>query len=98
MSGGLARLKVLLDGNVTWVADDGVGETEHLSWRDRWTLFGVHSFDWWWVKKYGRCDCGCTRNPLTRRMVLYRMGCPVHSPFGPMTDAERLEMTNEEWW
>ena len=73
------RLKALLDGKVTWVADDGAEEREVLSWRDRWSLFGVHSHDWWWVRRYGKLHCGCTRNPITRRMVLFRMGCRSHS-------------------
>lgn len=73
------RLRALLTGRCTWI-DADTGEVEHdvLSWRSRWNLFGVHSSNWGWVTRYGKRDCGCTFNPLTRRKVLTNMDCPVH--------------------
>ena len=71
----LARLRALCTGDITWEG----GEREHLSWRDRWILFGVHSRNWRWVRKYGLRECGCTFNPITRRKLLTRMGCKTHS-------------------
>lgn len=66
----LSRLRVLYDGKIAWEADDGTVEHETLGWKDRWALFGVHSYNWWWVRHWGQSDCGCTVNPLTRRRVL----------------------------
>jgi hypothetical protein len=79
MSDLLARLRVLATGRCTWV-DTDTGEREHdvLDWRSRWNLFGVHSSNWRWVKRFGRRDCGCTFNPLTRRKVLTLMDCREH--------------------
>jgi hypothetical protein len=73
------RLRALLTGRCTWI-DADTGEVEHdlLSWRSRWALFGVHSYNWGWVTRYGKRDCGCTFNPVTRRKVLTNMDCPAH--------------------
>lgn len=80
-----SRLRVLATGNVVWVdSRTGAEDPEHFSWRDRWSIFGPHAYDWRWVRRYGKMDCGCTRNPLTRRMALYRADCLTHSPFGPI--------------
>lgn len=86
MFGWWHRMKVLATGIVVWDNGDGTEDIEWLSWRDRWSIFGVHSYDWWWVRRFGGLDCGCTRNPLTRRMVLYRAACRTHSLFGPILD------------
>lgn len=76
---GRARLNALLTGRVEWVdPEDGAFEVEWLGWRDRWSLFGIHSHTWDWVRKYGKMPCGCTRNPLTRRMVLINWRCTTH--------------------
>ena len=73
------RLRALLTGRVEWVdPEDGVTEVEWLGWRDRWSIFGVHSYTWDWVRKYGALDCGCTRNPVTRQTVLTAFLCPEH--------------------
>lgn len=73
------RMRALATGKVTWVdTDTGEAETEYMGWRDRWTLFGVHSHNWRWVDRMGRMRCGCTRNPVTRRMALIAMDCPEH--------------------
>ena len=66
----MSRLKALLTGKITWLDADGTPEYEVLGWRDRWSLFGIHSWNWRWVHRLGQMDCGCTRNPLTRRTVL----------------------------
>lgn len=73
------RLAALATGKVVWV-DPTTGETEieTMGWRDRWTLFGVHSWNWRWVRRWGTRDCGCAFNPLTGRKVLTRMDCPEH--------------------
>ena len=75
----LSRLNSLITGRCTWV-DTETGEAEHevLSWRSRWALFGIHSSNWRWVNRYGKRDCGCTVNPLTRRKVLINMDCSTH--------------------
>lgn len=76
----IERLRVLLTGNVTW-CDPETGEpseSDHFSWRDRWSIFGFHSSNWGWVRRYGAMDCGCVRNPITRRTVLLRYGCAEH--------------------
>lgn len=74
----LTRLKVLADGKVSWQTDDGGIDFETLSWKDRWAVFGVHSYNWWWVRDWGTLSCGCVRNPITRRTVLIRWKCPTH--------------------
>lgn len=72
------RVKMLATGHVTWV-DTATGDEEHeqAGWKLRWTLAGMHSYQWGWVRRHGRLPCGCTRNPLTRRMVLYSGACTV---------------------
>ena len=66
-----------MTGVVEWVEPEtGKITVELYGWRDRWSIFGPHSFNWWWVKKWGRMECGCMRNPLTRRKVLI---CSAHS-------------------
>jgi len=79
MSEMMARLRMLRTGVVEWVDQDtGQVEVDLLGWRDRWTLFGVHSFNWNWVHRFGKRECGCTFNPLTRRRVLTAMNCASH--------------------
>lgn len=73
----LTRLRVLADGQVSWEGDDGSVEHERLSFADRWAMFGVHSYNWWWVRRWGRQSCGCTINSLTRRTVLFCKGCAL---------------------
>ena len=46
-----------------------------------WAVAGIHSHNWWWVRKYGKMSCGCTRNPLTNRFVLYVYECPKEHLF-----------------
>lgn len=75
------RLKILVTRRIEWLAEDGaVAEVEKASWRTAWTIAGVHSVNWKWVHKWGKLECGCTKNPITRRMVLFVWKCPVHMP------------------
>lgn len=70
---------MLLSGRIEWV-DPDTGESEGIykDWRTAWAIAGIHSANWWWVRKFGKRDCGCTINPLTRRRVLTLWGCPIH--------------------
>lgn len=71
------RIVFLLTGNATW-KDQLTGDAYRTveSWNVRWAVAGIHSYQWWWVKRFGQLDCGCTRNPLTRRVVLFSSDCP----------------------
>lgn len=72
------RVKLLVTGVTVWT-DSRTGEVEQV--RDRslaWTIAGIHSYKWWWVRKWGGLPCGCTRNPLTRRMVIFSGDCARH--------------------
>lgn len=68
------RIKILATRKLTWV-DTETGEEKKYSLGATWSIVGVHSYKWWWVRKYGQLDCGCCRNPLTRRFVTYRWRC-----------------------
>ena len=71
------RIKILIIRKVTWESCDGDKlYDEKVSLSFAWTLVGIHSHQWWWVRKYGRLPCGCQINPLTRRFVAYRWRCP----------------------
>lgn len=83
-----SRVRVLATGRVEWVDTNGNVELESMSWRDRWAVFGVHSYNWKWVRRLGRKDCGCTFNPVTRRKVLTRMDCSQHG---------KPYLLNEDW-
>lgn len=75
------RVRLLVTRKFTWVVEEtGYEYTEKYSFREAWSIVGISSYNWWWVNRYGKLACGCTRNPLTRRMVLYLWGCPVHMP------------------
>lgn len=68
------RIKILVTGKIVWSFGDGYERVEYnraLAWR----LAGIHNHNWKWVRKYGKMDCGCTRNPLTRKVVLFLMNC-----------------------
>lgn len=82
------RIELLVTGKAEWCdAVTGVVlEKEILPWRTRWAIAGIHSHNWKWVTKYGARDCGCTINPITRRLVLIQMGCPTHSSFPDCED------------
>lgn len=70
------RVKLLW--KLEWVHDDGTIEATQEKFGTVWRIAGVHSHNWKWVRKYGKLECGCTRNPITRRMVLFLWRCPVH--------------------
>jgi hypothetical protein len=74
------RVRVLVTRTTVWGKEGEEQEVHKESWRSAWAIVGIHSWRWWWVRKYGKLPCGCTRNPLTRRMVLFRWKCPVHFP------------------
>lgn len=82
------RLVRLATGRYVWVdTEDGSETVEHMSWKHRWRLDGPQSWKWWWVQRWGHLDCGCTRNPLTRRFILYAGSprCPHnHAKFNSM--------------
>lgn len=83
------RIWILLTGVVTWRDQEtGVTERERVDWGTRWALAGVHSYNWWWVIRYGKRPCGCTVNPLTRRRVLTDMDCDQHG-FSSITARRR---------
>lgn len=80
---GLAkRIQYLATRKLTWEDENGKQVTVKESWRAVWAMFGIHSWRWKWVRKYGALPCGCTRNPLTRRIVLYRWRCEIHGARG----------------
>jgi hypothetical protein len=95
----LTRLHTLMTGRCTWI-DTDTGELEHdvLDWRSRWAIFGVHSSNWKWVRTFGKRDCGCTFNPLTRRKVLTNMECPTHGiPIWKRDSFAEEWCTDDEW-
>ena len=75
----LKRIRVLITGRTVWVDPDGNEEVEHLPWKLRWTLFGIHARNWRWVNHWGKRDCGCTINPITRQRVWIDWDCRKHS-------------------
>lgn len=81
------RIKVL----VTRKLELFPGYVTKEPWRTVWGIAGVQSYNWWWVRKWGKLPCGCTRNPLTRRMLLYTMECVEH--FGTI---ERLRRHGDD--
>ena len=42
-----------------------------------WASVGVHTYNWWWVRCWGRMVCGCLRNPIMRRVLFYNSERPV---------------------
>jgi hypothetical protein len=69
----------LVTRRLVWVdMETGEERPEKVSLSFAWNLFGVHSYKWWWVRRYGTLDCGCTQNPLTKRRVLTIHKCPIH--------------------
>lgn len=70
---------MLATGRFSWVdPDTGEELVTHEEWHIRWAIAGWPSYSWWWVRKFGKRDCGCTINPITRRRVLIAMECPDH--------------------
>lgn len=74
------RIRYLVTRKVTWTdKETGKSETVIESWDTIWAMFGIHSYKWWWVRRWGKMKCDCLRNPLTRRIVLFRYGCEEHA-------------------
>lgn len=95
----MRRLRILITGRCTWI-DENTGDLERevLSWRSRWAIFGVHSSDWRWVRRFGKRDCGCTFNPLTRRRVLTAMDCETHGVPLRQRDSAWLDAWVSDWY
>jgi hypothetical protein len=76
------RVKLLVTRKFTWVdQEDGSERVVKESFSHAWAMLGVHSRNWWWVRRWGELDCGCTRNPLTRRVIMFDWECGEHSSF-----------------
>ena len=73
----LFRIKFLVDGKATWTITDGSEHKTKEKWSLRWAIAGIHSSNWKWVRKYGKMKCGCTKNPVTGKIVLHNTTCPV---------------------
>lgn len=81
------RVRYLITRRLEWETGDGeINRVEKVPFRVAWKMFGIRSHRWSWVRRYGRLRCGCTRNPITRRMVLYAWRCPEHFPKLPGED------------
>jgi hypothetical protein len=76
----LERIKLLLTGKAEWcdAVTGQVVEQEKMDWRTRWAIAGIHSHNWMWVRQFGYRECGCTKNPITRRLVLINPECDQH--------------------
>lgn len=72
------RIKLLITRVAEWQNEDGTVTPTRESRQMVWAMAGIHSRNWWWVRRYGKLSCGCTRNPLTRRMVFIRHKCEQH--------------------
>lgn len=72
----------------------GEDQVEWWDWRQRWAIDGIHSWKWWWVQHWGKRDCGCTINPVTRRRVLTRGDCPTHG-FPGLFNRDRVPESEE---
>jgi hypothetical protein len=95
----LTRFRILLTGRTEWL-DESTGRVEviHEDWETSWAIAGFHSHNWWWVRKYGKRDCGCTINPITRRRVLTLWGCATHCAMGwDEEDPDWLGLTEDDW-
>jgi hypothetical protein len=77
------RIKILITRRFEWIDRDNKDSitVTHETWDMAWAVAGIHSHNWWWVNKYGKLSCGCTRNPLTRKVIMINMDCPEHCSF-----------------
>ncbi len=74
-----ARIKMLVTRKFEWTdVESGTTTITKESWHATWAIAGIHSYQWWWVCKFGQMDCGCTKNPITRRLVLISGKCEKH--------------------
>jgi hypothetical protein len=74
---GRGRVLVTRKASVQNVATDEV-EVLHLDWATAWAIAGPQTHSWWWVRKWGVLRCGCTKNPVTRRLLTTRGDCQSH--------------------
>lgn len=89
---------MLLTGRAEWTdPDTGEVEVHYEDWPTSWAIAGIHSHNWWWVRKYGKRDCGCTINPITRRRVLTLWGCHTHCSGEGWDEDGWLEEDWEQW-
>jgi hypothetical protein len=85
------RIQKLITRKFTWVSEEG-SYTSKEPFHITWAIVGIHSYRWWWVRKYGLLPCGCRRNPITRRFVSYLYGCPEnHGSINTMLNLEDVE-------
>lgn len=57
---------------------------DELDWAIVWALAGPRASSWWWIRRWGRLDCGCLRIPGTGRLVLITGDCTQHSPWASL--------------
>ena len=89
---------MLLTGRAEWTdPDTGEVEVYYEDWPTSWAIAGIHSHNWWWVRKYGKRDCGCIINPITRRRVLTLWGCHTHCSGKEWDEDGWLEEDWEQW-
>jgi hypothetical protein len=90
----------LLTGWTYWTEVDQDGalrprtHREKYRRRDVWAILGPSSWNWWWVRRWGKQNCGCTKNPLTRRMILMVVDCPQHG-LGPEWNLAILDASTD---
>ena len=91
------RIRILVTGKLVWEDIDGGEETDYVDWPTRWAIAGIHSANWRWVRRWGKQECGCTINPITRRRVLISMSCPLKDwPFD-LDDEEEYDERYDNW-
>jgi hypothetical protein len=72
------RVKTLVTGKLVWVDAETGEEFVERSRYGAWIVAKPWVHNWWWVRRWGQMPCGCTRNPLTRRVILYEFDCSTH--------------------
>jgi len=95
LSSSLSRIRILATGRLVWEDITGELEVEYVDWRTRWAIAGIHSANWRWVRRWGKQDCGCTINPITRRRVLICMPCGPLSEFN--LDEDEYDERYDNW-
>jgi hypothetical protein len=95
LSSSLSRIRILATGRLVWEDITGELEVEYVDWRTRWAIAGIHSANWRWVRRWGKQDCGCTINPITRRRVLICMSCGPLSEFN--LDEDEYDERYDNW-
>ena len=74
-----SRLRILLTRKTKWSWDGGPIEEHKESLSSAWAIARPYLLDFKpyrrWIFKRGALDCGCHRNPITRRIVLFALDC-----------------------